>query len=513
MKKTPLHAVMNESLEKTSWECASDGTYLDKVIPRIVSAIFLTVAFACILIPSVGMVWAKTDITTENRELTVFPTLYVEDGSLNLNILSDLGAYFQDHFAYRNEMVTANAKIRSALETSPTDQVVVGEGDWLYYGGTLPDYLGQGQLTERGLANVAHNLSLAQNYVEGQGAKFVFAIAPNKNSLYDENMPYYYLPYEEDGNAERLKPYLEQMGVNYVDLFDLFRYSEDIRYLMRDSHWDNLGALSASNAIRESIGDNPFDIDPASAVARKDFSGDLESMLNPADIELEENQYFEGINDEEGFRGCTWKYVEGSDVTDDWVVTSSDKGQGSLLMFRDSFGNAMLPFWASTYKTAAFSKLVPYNLPTMVQLDADTVVVERTERHLAFLAENAPIAYSPEVKMNIELPKELSDNREEATIKAALEGSYLILDGSINESAADPDMKIIIAIEDESGVQKEYEPYWISIADESGKIVQDYGYKAMLNPEKVNLNAATIRVYGIENGIARCLQVEKGHSL
>ena len=53
-----------------------------------------------------------------------------------------------------------------------------------------------------------------------QGAvDFVFTVAPNKNSLYGENMPYYdSLKVDEENNLARLVPFLEKEGVSYVDL-------------------------------------------------------------------------------------------------------------------------------------------------------------------------------------------------------------------------------------------------------------------------------------------------------
>ena len=111
--------------------------------PHPVQAVFSVLVLAVLAIPFVGMLWASTESTTENRTLAPLPSL-VEEGSPNVTILSDLGAYFEDHYAYRNELVTANALIRTPLLSSPTDQVVIGTDGWLYYGGTLNDYLSTG---------------------------------------------------------------------------------------------------------------------------------------------------------------------------------------------------------------------------------------------------------------------------------------------------------------------------------------------------------------------------------
>lgn len=489
--------------EKTAWDVAAQGTYSDKHVPRAVFIAVLALALVIVAIPSVGMLWARTDSTTENRELAEPPALFEEDGSFNWNVLDDAGTYFADHFAYRNQLVSANARIRAAFGVSATDQVVVGTDGWLYYGGTLPDYLGQSALSHRALRNIAHNLSLAQGYVESQNATFAFTLAPNKNTLYPEHMPHYYLQSDEPSNAERLKPLLEEEGVNYVDLFDLFENVPGEWYLKKDSHWDNRGALMATQEMLAAIEHNLLPLEIESAEARNDFSGDLESMLYPVGAQLDTNWYFTGINDEEGMSGSSWSYAQGESVTDSWIVTNSKDGSGSLLMFRDSFGNSLLPLFASTYRQGVFSKYIPYNLPTMIECQANAVVVERAERHLGYIAENPPILPNPMVRFGAEPPKNEQGNHATLTIEE--NGPYLMVSGSIDESAMQDSSKIYVCVEDEDAEPRMYDAFWTSVPDGEGAYSTDFGYLVYLDSASVDLADATIRVYSYDNGVLTCL--------
>ena len=47
-------------------------------------------------------------------------------------------------------------------------------------------------MSDRALFNTRHNLEITQNYLTENNVNFLFTVAPNKNTLYSENMPYYY---------------------------------------------------------------------------------------------------------------------------------------------------------------------------------------------------------------------------------------------------------------------------------------------------------------------------------
>lgn len=482
-----------------AWKEASAGTYVDKQAPRVIAGVFCALALVALLVPLVGMIWARTDSTTENHELAAFPNLTNEDGSANVDLLQDLGAYFDDHFAYRNQAVTANAALRAALGTSATDQVVVGTDGWLYYGGTLPDYLGQSTLSDRSLASIAHNLSLAQGYVESRGAAFAFTLAPNKNTLDATHMPYYYLRYEGPSNAERLKPYLANAGVNYVDLFSVLsaekESSGEFGYMKLDSHWNNRWALLGANSLLAALGRDPLPIDPGSAVNRTDFEGDLQSMLYPAATQLEENSYYAGYNDGENATGVFWRYEEGSDVTEDWIRTSAMQGigtppsEGSLLMFRDSFGNALLPYVAPMFQNAAFSKLVPYNFTQVAQLEATAVIVERAERHLFYLASNPPIMSSPRCA----LPE--SAKPCDADIEIEADGPFWVVRGTLANDSASPETPLYVRVSAPGADPVTFNPFWTSEITDDGHEVSARGFLLYIPSSAVDVSQAEIETF------------------
>ena len=250
--------------------------------------------FGVCLTPLVGMGLTKEEASSENRTLSAFPALKTEEG-LNVNWLSDAGDYFQDHFAFRNELVTANALVNGKIfQVSTASGVIQGTDGWLYYKDSLDDYLGINQLSDRGLFNVAHTLSMMQKNFTARGKKFLFTVAPNKNSLYGEHMPYYdSLKVAEVNNLARLTPILEKEGVNYTDLKSLFEAQDEVLYHERDSHWNNKGAALAADAImtdlvkmHDSYKDEAYEV-------RTDHIGDLDKMLYPKALTPEDEVYYD----------------------------------------------------------------------------------------------------------------------------------------------------------------------------------------------------------------------------
>ena len=149
---------------------------------------YIALIIIALMVPFVGMSFWMTTKTTENKELSQWPQL-IEDGKFNTDYLEEAGTYFEEHMAFRLQMLTANSAIWGKIfHTSTTDQVIVGKDDWLYYGGTVNDYTGRDLLSDRELYDVVYNLSLVQDFVEKNGSQFLLAVVPNKNTLYGDNI-------------------------------------------------------------------------------------------------------------------------------------------------------------------------------------------------------------------------------------------------------------------------------------------------------------------------------------
>lgn len=455
--------------------------------PKGLWLLYIVTVIGICLIPLALMGVRPTAQTTENKKLAEKPVLMDETG-FNKDFLSDAGDYFTDHFAFRQELVAADAKLRSGIfEVSAVDSVIRGENGWLYYEATLDDYQHRNSVSDRMLFNMAHNTALMQEYAELLGKTFVFTIAPNKNSLYGENMPERYnYTVAGESDAERLKPWLEKEGVHYVDLFALFEKQDGVLYYARDSHWNQRGAVLVYNALLDACNIAHETWEDVESEIRCDYYGDLNLMLYPVGAVPEDEVHFK--------KEFTYGYgKEGATVEDTFIQTTNPEGSGKLLMYRDSFGNSLLPYFAQHFASATFSKVVPYPMTDLVTAEPDVVIVEKVERHLPTLGEVPPVMNG--LSRTLDAPVQTAEGS--TTLKMKKEGSYYQLSGIADEAAADVDSRFYVEVDDgeKAGV---YEAFCVNLSENGTS--SDYGFLLYLSQLYINSDEIKVKVIAETDG-------------
>ena len=392
---------------------------MKKRIAILFTALFLLIC----LVPSVGMLLCGPSGALANEIPARVPEP-MEEGKLNMEYLSGLTAYAADSFFLRRELITGYAKLQALFGQSANEDVVLGREGWLFYGDDLADYAGTKPLTERELFAAARNLSLIQEYVEGAGAQFLFTIAPNKSSLYPEYMQDWPAA-ETKRNAQRLMAELEKQGVAFADLFEAFGAEEETLYFAHDSHWTSRGAALAADTLMEALGRESVYFE-GDFSAPEPHKGDLFEMLYPAAEDGELNAPPAGLNfqEPEGVR------------PDSVTIETTGGGEGSLLMFRDSFGELLYPYMADNFENAYFSRQAAYGLAESMSEETDVVIIELVERNIRWLMEQPAVFPAPERTETIEEAEE-----GEASLSMSTSGApegYFMAEGEIaGEPAAD----------------------------------------------------------------------------
>lgn len=375
---------------------------------------FAAVSSALLLIPVYTMPFLgqSSAANAEKRELASFPALF-EGGKFNTAFFDGVGDYLADRFSFRSELVTAQSDLKAAFGVSSKEDVIMGTDGWLYFDKTMPDYRGETHLSDTQAARLQRVGELMAEYVESHGASFALTVVPNKATVYPDYLPYYA---RVPDSYEVTKPGCDSPTPLYVlnqALADSDWYvdmtaalSAEAKntqlYHKRDSHWNNLGARIGYDTLMTAVGgktgiyaDTPYTIERV-------WDGDLDALLNPTGAYKDEQAVWQ--------RAFTYRYTSRFRTEEDILITTAcESGEGHLVMFRDSFANALLPLLAEQYATATFSRALPFALDLTEIEAADTVLVEIVERNLSNL-----LAYAP---------KMMAPAREMPTVTA--EGAYI----------------------------------------------------------------------------------------
>ena len=441
---------------------------------NLLGILYISAVLLVCIVPSAGLLVKKSEGTAKENVASDFPAL-MEDGKLNMEWLSEAGEYFQEHFAFRSEMVNANAEVMSTVaKVSSDDGVVVGTDGWLYYSDSLDDYLGQNLLDERSLFNIAHSMKLMQIYAQMNGMDFLYVPVPNKNTLYGENMPYYYkYKASDERNLERLYEVLAEEGVNFLNLLEPLSEAEEVLYHKTDSHWTNKGASYAADLMMEALGKTVSGISDCSYEVRADCTGDLQEMLYPLSEEKEEEIYYD--------YEFSYDYVnEITSTFDPKIQTVNENVEGNLIMYRDSFGNALVPFISECFNQVYYSRSVPYPMTDLNIYPADTLIVERAERFLPDTAMNPPVMAGLMLQA---LPAQTvsvgsyelavgSEADSELDVSLVQDGMYYRLDGLLNAEDCDVNASVYVRV---NGADI-YEAFPVTVRGTDGSM-NSYGYR------------------------------------
>jgi len=449
-----------------------------------------TILFMLILVaPVASMAFSKGDTeNAEKRELSSFPKV-TEEGKVNTAFFSQFDTWISEHMGLRAQLINAEAWVKTEMFCeSPEDDVVLGSEGWLYYAPTVSDYQNVATISDRNINNIVNTLAMVSDYCKEQGATFVFTVAPNKNTLYGQFMPSRYVTLNQKGNLEKLVAVLSGSEVTYANLYDAFSNENEVLYQKRDSHWNYKGALLAYQTIMEASGLPNALFQGISFTERKDWDADLVNMVysSAADDDLQL------------YPDYSYSFETKGNVVSDEALTikTIGTGEGKLLMFRDSFGNTMWPYFAESFAEAEFSRVVPYRIDSVVREGYTTVVMEIVERNLSNLAAKAPMMEAPTVNLSSIFAYEMTEKPMEGYCGETATGLHVY--GEIPEEILGDSYRVILVVKTGEGVAN-YEAFPIFEQELlSAETLQDNGYSAYIPVTEEQLYAMSLVV--ITNG-------------
>ena len=220
---------------------------------------------------------------SEKRTLEPMPALPDARGGWSV-FPGKVDGFLRDHFGLREPLATGWNLLKYALRYTP--RVAVGREGWLYFPQYWKAKYGArtcGPLSVE-LLSFADRLERLAAYASASGVPVVFAIAPDKETLYQEYMPEVSGPRRHCDLFEELEVALrEKRHLTTVDLqapLETGKAKERV-YFKTDSHWNDVGGWHVARALLEgSCGSgSACPRLPEPSLSTKTTSGDLAAFI------------------------------------------------------------------------------------------------------------------------------------------------------------------------------------------------------------------------------------------
>lgn len=293
-------------------------------------------------------------------------------------LFADWGKGFEEtNLGFREALITANSAIHQAvLLDSGTERVTLGKDGMLFLTDTLRDFCQLEPLTQEQLAKAAKTLKELDRRLNEVGSELIVLIAPNKNTIYPQYMPFYTVRGTGTSDMSRLTAALEALSVETVDVLTPLLTAKERVYYLTDTHWNDAGALIAYRALMSRIAQGePYDEYWDIAPIENTRIGDLEQMAKPTGARAEAVRT---ISLARAYRAV--KPIRS--VSDMTIRTSCDKNKLRVLVSRDSFGDALFAPLANNIGSLTYLRTRDIEQIVTQAKDTDYVVYELAQRNI-----------------------------------------------------------------------------------------------------------------------------------
>ena len=303
-------------------------------------------------------------------------------------------SWFNGSFSLRRQLIGWNSRLRLALfGESAVPDVCAGQHGWFYYTGesTMEDYENISPYSENELVKIGKILESRRIWLDAQGIKFFVVVVPNKQTIYPEYLPPSFHPIGKLSRLDQVARYLKAYpDLEFIDLREALGAAKRQRptFYMTDSHWNNWGAFIGCRALLQRVkkyfpavdmpGEDNYTVTTGVCTGR-----DLADMLMLNNFLKDE---FVEMAPHAGLQAVTGSRQYPDPATrDDRTMVVKETGNRRLpkaLVFRDSFGTALIPFLAESFQSSVYVWTFNF-LPELIDKEKPNVVIlECVERYI-----------------------------------------------------------------------------------------------------------------------------------
>ncbi len=351
-------------------------------------SVLITVFIACLSLPIadklIGLDPAKPRV--ENRRLADLPTIRLSREAL-MNLPTAYKRYLEDRFGFRNSLIRWHGVMNAQwMGVSPNSRVLLGKEGWLFLTdeGVVDDHRGANPLSQEDLDQWLETVEARSAWLASKGIRFMIVFVPNKHTIYHEYLPDSVNRVGDSTRLDQLVGYLRaHSGVPIVDtrpalLAQKHRYR---LYQQTDTHWNEVGAYFAYRPIVPVL-NRWFDTGPAPDLTDltltpvESVGGDLAGIIGLRDAMPDTWLFLHAYSPQEVQEKIHIKMPE-------TIVTEKpDKSLPRGVIFRDSFAEALRPFFARHFSRVVYSSRHTFDLELIEREDPDIVIHEILERIL-----------------------------------------------------------------------------------------------------------------------------------
>ncbi len=239
----------------------------------------------------------------ENRLPAAFPQLRQTNLAGARQFIGGLENYFDDHFGFRKQLIRWFQKWKTSLfRDSSVYKIISGRDGWLFWGEAqmVEHFLGIEKFSTAQLQSWQTLLEARRDWLAARGIKYLFVIAPDKQSIYPEMLPDWLMRAVTTNRETKLDQFLKYMKnhstVAILDLRTPLLAAKKIAptYLQNDTHWNFFGSFVGAQAVVVALArDFPslptLDQNDFTLTRTQSTGGDMAKMLG---LEKTENNFF-----------------------------------------------------------------------------------------------------------------------------------------------------------------------------------------------------------------------------
>lgn len=353
---------------------------LDVLSEIIIISLFLL----ALVVPGISTLFSSRSIVPETN---------VQTPAKNL---TDYYTHFKDQFqqsiGIRPALIDMHTLIKSEwLGVSPSRNVLYGKDGWLFYSDDNEISCSRhSQFNEMQLEQWASVLDARRSMLEKKGIHYIFFVAPCKHTVYPEYLPSIMVPVKPQSRTDQLVDYVRKhTSVQILDIRPALINAKSIGqlYYKTDTHWNTLGAFIAYQQFMGQVQTWYPDIKlrQLSDYSIKDakFSGDLYAFLGIHNGPSEDEQaLILKFKSSTRFISDAGELIVSPRIRIDSLSSTNPVAQiPKLVMFRDSFGTALLPYVADHFKNAVYL-WKSFDASVIDKEKPDVVIEELVERDL-----------------------------------------------------------------------------------------------------------------------------------